>query len=128
MSDEETKCRVSYRDGKEIVREARKPYERATMWAFAIVVVMILASLAAITIDAFVEPSMSMHLQHLVDTGQIAEEVARYLDEGDRVAAKAMICMSALISFVSIMFAMMTLGEEAGKKALKKANDEKGSE
>lgn len=127
MSDE-TECRVSYRDAKRIEKEVRKPYERAMTWGFAILIVLMIAIVLMQVIDWIAPAELSKELMHLVDTGQITEDTAHYLfDEGHK-SVQVNIILSTMCSFLVPFMMLSVFKDEAVKKALKKANDEKKSE
>ena len=119
--DEETKCKLTYKEGKEIAAKAEKPYNSAafaTMCVFIFVVGMtfIFEWLDGIPMHPVVE-SMS----YFVDSGEISQELAWYL----RKSYDGAIVIGGLFGMASGLFLTIALSSEARKKALKKANEEK---
>lgn len=127
MSDE-TECRVSYRDAKQIAKEVGKPYERALNWCMAILIVVLIALALSEIINWISPPEMSKGLMHLVDTGQITEETARYLFDESGKTAKFSAIIAVMCSFLIPFMALASLKNDAVKKALKEENERRSKE
>lgn len=127
MSDE-TECRVSYRDAKQIEKEVGKPYERALYWGMAILFVVMIAIALTGVINWISPPEMSKGLMHLVDTGQITEETARYLSDESTRNVQCSIILATMFSFLVPFMALASLKGDAVKKALKEENERRSKE
>lgn len=124
----EDECRVSYRDAKDIIREAEKPYVKAMLLCFGVLVVFIIAMILSNVLNSVFPQSLGEDLQHLVDTGQLTEETARYLfDEGQK-SSYFHVLAGAMVSMLMIWIPMIGFRERAVKKALKEENERRASE
>lgn len=124
----EDECRVSYRDAKDIIREAEKPYVKAMLLCFGVLVVFIIAMILSNVLNSVFPQSLGEDLQHLVDTGQLTEETARYLfDEGQK-SSYFHVLTGAIVSMLMVWIPMIGFRERAVKKALKEENERRASE
>ncbi len=124
----EDECRVSYRDAKDIIREAEKPYVKAMLVCFGVLVVFIIAMILSNVLNSVFPQSLGEDLQHLVDTGQLTEETARYLfDEGQK-SSYFHVLIGAMVSMFMVWIPMINFRDRAVKKALKEENERRASE
>lgn len=124
----EDECRVSYRDAKDIIREAEKPYVKAMLLCFGVLVVFIIAMILSNVLNSVFPQSLGEDLQHLVDTGQLTEETARYLfDEGQK-SSYFHVLTGAIVSMLMVWIPMIGFSKRAVKKALKEENERRASE
>lgn len=126
--DAETECRVSYRDAKEMMKKVERPYQRAMMWGFAILIVLMIAIVLMQVIDWIAPAELSKELMHLVDTGQITEDTAHYLFDEGRKSAQANSILSMMCSFLVPFMMLSVFKDEAVKKALKEENERRSKE
>lgn len=121
MTEDDTECKLTYKEGKKVVAKAEKPYSSAmlaSMILFALLAGMILT---LEWLDGIPMHSIAESMSYFVDSGEISQEFAWYI----RKSYDGAMIIGGLFGMASTMFLMMALSSEARKKALKEANDEK---
>ena len=122
--DEETVCRLTYKEGKEIEKEARRPYEKEAMqlYGFGLGILVVCAVISWV----LGEFSIGDHaaLDSLLANGDITQGFYDYEVKSMNTQVMLLGCCMMLISFMGAVI-MSSIGKIEGKKALKKANEEK---
>ena len=121
MSEDEEKCRLTYKEGREIARKTEKPYEAVIYFLLCIPCVMGLAALACQWLEGIPLHPMGDSIAGFVDSGEISQEFGWYLKKSFDAA---MVMGAFMGSFCSIIV-MVFLSMEARKKAIREANEEK---
>lgn len=122
--DEETVCRLTYKEGREIEEEARKPYEKISNELFILGFAALLGCAAAMWILQTFDIGDHETLDMLLASGEISQGWYDYVIENIRSQILMLGCVMMLICMCCA--AMMSgIGSIEGKKALKKANEEK---
>lgn len=122
--DEETVCRLTYKEGKEIEKEARGPYEKESFSLLVMGLVCFVFSFGAMLVCQTFGLEDHEGLDELLANGDITQAFYDYEVKGIRAqfpltgASLFFACMIGAIVMTSI-------GRIEGKRALKKANDEK---
>lgn len=122
--DEETVCRLTYKEGKEIEKEARKPYEKISTELFILGFAAFLGCAATMWVVQTFDIGDHETLDMLLAGGEISQGWYDYTIENIRgqilmigfVMMLVCVCCAAMISGI---------GSIEGKKALKEANEEK---
>ena len=120
MTEDETECKLTYKEGKKIAAKAEKPYASAmlaSMTLFALLTGMILALQ---WLDGIPMHPIAESMSYFVDSGEISQEFAWYV----RKSYDGAMIMGGLFGMASTLFLTMSLSSEARKKALKEANEE----
>ena len=122
--DEETVCRLTYKEGKEIEKEARGPYEKESF----LLLVMGLVCFVFIFGTTLVLQTFGLEdhsdLDELLANGDITQAFYDYEVKGIRAQFPLMGC-NLLFACMIGSIVMTAIGRIEGKKALKKANEEK---
>ncbi len=119
--DEETVCRLTYKEGEKIAAKAEKPYSSAAFATMSIFVFLAGMILLFQWLDGIPMHPVAESMSYFVDSGQISQELAWYL----RKSYDGAIVIGGLFGMASSLFLTMALSSEARKKALKEANEEK---
>ena len=122
--DEETVCRLTYKEGNEIEKGARRPYEKISTELWILGLVAFLGCAAAMWVVQTFDIRDHETLDMLLASGEISQGwydyVIKYMDSQIIMIGFVMMlvcmCCSAMMSGI---------GSIEGKKALKKANEEK---
>lgn len=121
--DEKPECRLTYREGKRIQREAERPYLRAVMGIFLFALALtVLAVLLAQFPEFF--GTGTPNLDALLADGEISQAVYDYLLEKHESETMNVVA-SAVLGMMTSSVGFMLVGEEIARDALKKANEEK---
>lgn len=121
MSEDEEKCRLTYKEGREIARKVEKPYDVMIYLLLCVPCFIGLAALASQWLEGIPMHPTGDSIAGFVESGEISQEFGWYLKK----SFDATMVMGAFMgSFCSILV-MIFLSVEARKKALKKANEEK---
>lgn len=122
--DEETVCRLTYKEGNEIEKGARRPYEKISTELFILGIVAFLGCAAAMWVVQEFDIGDHETLDMLLASGEISQGWYDYVIEYMNSQTLMLGCIMMLICLCCA--AMMSgIGSIEGKKALKKANDEK---
>ena len=119
--DEETVCRLTYKEGKKIAAKAERPYTSAMLAAMTIFALLTGMILIFQWLDGIPMHPVTESMSYFVDSGEISQELAWYL----RKSYDGAIIIGGLFGMASTLFLTMVLSSDARKKALKKANEEK---
>lgn len=122
--DEETVCRLTYREGKEIEEETRRPYEKeATQLYFFGFGILIICAVISWALGEF---NIGNHatLDSLLANGDITQGFYDYEVKNMNAQVMLLGCCMMFISFMGAVI-MASIGKIEGKKALKKANEKK---
>lgn len=122
--DEETVCRLTYKEGKEIEKEARKPYEKISTELFILGFAAFLGCDAIMWVVQTFDIGDHETLDMLLASGEISQGWYDYTIENIR---GQILMIGFVMMFVCMCCAAMIsgIGSIEGRKALKKANEEK---
>lgn len=121
MSEDETECKLTYKEGKKIAEKAERPYTSAALASMIIFVLLAGMILTIQWLDGIPMHPIAESMSYFVDSGEISQEFAWYI----RKSFDGAIIIGGLFGMASTLFLTMGLGSEARKKALKEANEEK---
>lgn len=121
---EETECRLTYREGREIAEKAMRPYSLAMLMAFLTgMIVMCMCGIVIVT-DSLYGMLNYGDIDALLREGEISEAVADYLKMSRRESILDL-GVEGLIGGSAAAMGFASLGEAMRKRALKEANEEK---
>lgn len=121
MSEDEEKCRLTYKEGRKIAAKAERPYSSAMLAMMTIFVLLTGMILLFQWLDGIPMHPVAESMSYFVDSGEISQELAWYL----RKSYDGAIIIGGLFGMASTLFLTISLSSDARKKALKKANEEK---
>lgn len=121
MTEDETECKLTYKEGKKIAAKAEKPYTSAMLASMTIFVFLTGMILLFQWLDGIPMHPITESMSYFVDSGEISQELAWYL----RKSYDGAIIIGGLFGMASTLFLTISLSSEARKKALKEANEEK---
>ena len=122
--DEETVCRLTYKEGNEIEKEARGPYKKISLDLLILGIVAFLGCAAAMWVVQEFDIGDHETLDMLLASGESSQGWYDYVIE-------YMNSQTLMVGYVMMLVclcsaAMMSgIGSIEGRKALKKANEEK---
>lgn len=122
--DKETVCRLTYKEGKEIEKEARGPYEKESSLLLTMGLVCFMFFFGAMLVCQTFGLEDHQGLDELLANGDITQALYDYEVKGIR-AQLPLTGASLWFAFMIGATVMTSIGRIEGKKALKKANDEK---
>lgn len=126
MTDEETECRLTYKEGREINKKAQKPYLDRAVLLFGFGVAVFVTCLVmnwVISLVGAPHPSLDM----LLINGDITQGLHDYMVAEIK---KSSVLTGAIFTmiFIAGSFTMTLIGEIEGKKALEAENKKRASE
>lgn len=125
--DEETVCRLTYKEGKEIKDEAMKPYNKMALELFTMGAITFLLFLGAMLVFQTFDIGDHDTLDELLANGDISQGWYDY--ELKNLYSKMPIFGATLmLAFMIGSLVMSSISIIEGNKALKKANEEKREE
>lgn len=121
MTEDDTECKLTYKEGKKIATKAEKPYTSAAFATMTIFVILTGMIFLFQWLDGVPMHPIAESMSYFVDSGEISQELAWYL----RKSYDGAIMIGGLFGMASTLFLTFGLSSEARKKALKEANEEK---
>lgn len=118
--DEETKCKLTYREGKRIAELAEKPFVKAKRWLFYTMIVMVLLFLGMSAYDRYNPPETP---EEALEAGFTPEQYA-FIGDHLRVALYVGTIFGVLSGTVLIMVVITCLQIDIRRSWLKAANEE----
>ena len=118
--DEETKCRLTYREGKRIAELAQEPFSKAKRALYWMMVGGLLVCFATFAIDNAFPPETP---PEAIEAG-FTEAQSDYIGEHIRIAIFGGSVLGFLLSTLSSMVALIVLQGGITKGWLKAANEE----
>lgn len=120
MSEDEEKCRLTYREGKRIAELAQEPFNKANRALYWMMVVGFLFCVAGFAIDNAFPPEAP---PEAIEAG-FTEAQSDYIGEHIRSAIFGGSVLGFLLSILSSMVALIVLQGGITKGWLKAANEE----
>lgn len=122
MSGEETECRLTYKEGRDIKTEAMRPYMKiaGTMFLMAALV------MGVVIVGGAIETLIGMghpQVDRLLADGDITQALHDYIVQ-DIDRGRATLGMVLALTVMVGGFVICMIGEIEATKALKKANEE----
>lgn len=118
--EEETKCRLTYREGKRIAELAEKPFVKAKRWLFYMMIVMLLLFLGMSAYEKYNPPETP---EEALEAGFTPEQSA-FIGEHMRVALYVGTIFGMLSGTILILTVITCLQFDIRRSWLKAANEE----